>query len=219
MRRNCVRNASKVRGTPLGRTPFGRYRNHPRCVGNFEVGKKEQSLLGEAIWGAKWLRSDPGGSTHKWLPKGSQVTHQKWLQTRVWVTFDPFRFTLGGRPHRVAWVTFGHFNCFELLRFYMMSQVTASQAPKCSKSRDLTAIAICDSNRESQITSDLRQCDPSQKSSMYWLVVQEIGIAILTAIWTELQITNRAIWKCDLSCSRLRFEGNSCDLGSAISNH
>ena len=38
---------------------------------------------------------------------------------------------------------------------------------KCSKSRDLTAIAICDSNRESQITSDLRQCDPSQKSSMY----------------------------------------------------
>ena len=28
---------------------------------------------------------------------------------------------------------------------------------KCSKSRDLTAIAICDSNRESQISSDLRQ--------------------------------------------------------------
>ena len=28
--------------------------------------------------------------------------------------------------------------------------------PKCSKSRDLIAIAICDSNRESQITSDLR---------------------------------------------------------------
>ena len=31
---------------------------------------------------------------------------------------------------------------------------------ECSKSRDLTAIAICDSNRESQITSDLRQCEP-----------------------------------------------------------
>ena len=29
--------------------------------------------------------------------------------------------------------------------------------PKCSKSRDLIAIAICDSNRESQITTDLRQ--------------------------------------------------------------
>ena len=28
---------------------------------------------------------------------------------------------------------------------------------ECSKSRDLIAIAICDSNRESQITSDLRQ--------------------------------------------------------------
>ena len=43
--------------------------------------------------------------------------------------------------------------------------------PKCSKSRDLTAIAICDSNRESQITSDLRQCEPSQKSRLFWLVV------------------------------------------------
>ena len=38
---------------------------------------------------------------------------------------------------------------------------------KCSKSRDLIAIAICDSNRESQITSDLRQCEPSQKSSLF----------------------------------------------------
>ena len=37
---------------------------------------------------------------------------------------------------------------------------------KCSKSRDLTAIAICDSNHESQITSDLRECEPSQKSSL-----------------------------------------------------
>ena len=39
-------------------------------------------------------------------------------------------------------------------------------AAKCSKSRDLTAIAICDSNRESQITSDLRQCQPPWKSSL-----------------------------------------------------
>ena len=31
-------------------------------------------------------------------------------------------------------------------------------AAKCSKSRDLTAIAVCDLNRESQITSDLRRC-------------------------------------------------------------
>ena len=53
---------------------------------------------------------------------------------------------------------------------------------KCSKSRDLIAIAICDSNRESQITSDLRQCEPSQKNSLSDFVVKEIGIAILTAI-------------------------------------
>ena len=93
------------------------------------------------------------------------------------------------------------------------------RGPKCSKLHDLIAIALCDSNRESQITSDLRHCEPSQKSPMFWLVVQEFGIAILMAIWTEVQITNRAIWKCDLSCSRQRFEGNSCDLGSAILNH
>ena len=56
---------------------------------------------------------------------------------------------------------------------------TASTSPdlgpvlgaKCSKSRDLTAIAICDSNRESQITSDSRQREPYQKSSLFWLVV------------------------------------------------
>ena len=84
---------------------------------------------------------------------------------------------------------------------------------KCSKSRDLIAIAICDSNRESQITSDLRQCEPSQKIPMFWLVVQEFGIAILTAIWTEVQITNRAIWKCDLSCPRQRFGGTFLRFG------
>ena len=39
--------------------------------------------------------------------------------------------------------------------------------PKCSKSRDLIEIAIRDSNRESQITSDLRQCEPPQKSSLF----------------------------------------------------
>ena len=42
---------------------------------------------------------------------------------------------------------------------------------KGSLGRDLIAIAICDSNRESQITSDLRRCEPSQKSSLFWLVV------------------------------------------------
>ena len=40
-----------------------------------------------------------------------------------------------------------------------------------STSRDLPAIAICDSNRESQIPSDLRQCEPPQKSSLFSLVV------------------------------------------------
>ena len=40
--------------------------------------------------------------------------------------------------------------------------------PKCSKSRDLIAIAICDSNRESQITSDLKHCEPSPEK----LIVQ-----------------------------------------------
>ena len=73
--------------------------------------------------------------------------------------------------------------------------------PKCSKSRDLTAIAICDSNRESQITSDLKHCEPSQKSSLFWLLVQENGIAILTAMWTEAQITNRAIWNPSRKCA------------------
>ena len=38
---------------------------------------------------------------------------------------------------------------------------------KFSKSRDLIAIAICDSNRESQITSGLRKCEPWQKSPMF----------------------------------------------------
>ena len=95
----------------------------------------------------------------------------------------------------------------------MASNAGVFPGPKCSKSRDLIAIAICDSNRESQTTSDLRLCEPSQKSPLLWLVVQEMGVAILTAIWTEAQITNRAIWICDLSCSRQRFGGNPCDLG------
>ena len=38
---------------------------------------------------------------------------------------------------------------------------------KCSTSCDLIAIAICDSNREPQITSDLRQREPSQKSPLH----------------------------------------------------
>ena len=39
---------------------------------------------------------------------------------------------------------------------------------------------ICDSNRESQITSDLRQREPSQTSSL--TCCTGIGVAILTAI-------------------------------------
>ena len=42
----------------------------------------------------------------------------------------------------------------------------SSLEAKCSKSRDLTETAICDSNRESQITGALRQFEPPQKSSM-----------------------------------------------------
>ena len=38
---------------------------------------------------------------------------------------------------------------------------------KCSKPRELIAIAIYDSNRESQITIDLRECEPSQKGSLH----------------------------------------------------
>ena len=40
-----------------------------------------------------------------------------------------------------------------------MTRMTCFGA-KRSKSHDLIAIATCDSNRESQITSDLRQCQP-----------------------------------------------------------
>ena len=43
-------------------------------------------------------------------------------------------------------------------------RVSRGTGPKCSKSRDLTAIAICDSNRASQTTSDLRQCEPLRKA-------------------------------------------------------
>ena len=56
------------------------------------------------------------------------------------------------------------------------------ESPKCSKLRDLIAIVHCDSNRESQITSDLRQHQPPQKSSMLCLDEQKVGIVILMAI-------------------------------------
>ena len=46
-------------------------------------------------------------------------------------------------------------------------QMTLAPWTTCSKSRDWTAIAICDSKRESQITSDLRSCVLSEKSSMH----------------------------------------------------
>ena len=55
---------------------------------------------------------------------------------------------------------------------------------------DLIAIAICGSNSRSQITSlvtsDSRQCEPSQKSSVLCI---EGGVAILAAMWTEVQVT------------------------------
>ena len=54
--------------------------------------------------------------------------------------------------------------------------------------------------------------------SLAILVVLEIGVAILTAIWIDVQITNRAILICDLNLLPQRFGGNSCDLVSAISN-
>ena len=47
---------------------------------------------------------------------------------------------------------------------------------QCSTSRDLIAIANCYLNRRSQITSYVRQCEPSHKSSLCCLVVQEIGV-------------------------------------------
>ena len=92
---------------------------------------------------------------------------------------------------------------------------------KCSKSGDWTAIPICDSKRKSQITGDLRKCVPSEKTSMYWLVVQEIGVEFKgdlnrgsNHIWTEVLITNRAMWLCDLSCQRQRFPIGLCDFKS-----
>ena len=56
---------------------------------------------------------------------------------------------------------------FHLFPSFLKESTQKDSGTKCSKSRDLTAIAICDSNRESQITSDLRQCEPSQKSSLF----------------------------------------------------
>ena len=55
------------------------------------------------------------------------------------------------------------FNPFSFQRFPYFSKpgfAALSQGAKCSKSRDLIASAICDSNRESQITSDVRQYEP-----------------------------------------------------------
>ena len=93
------------------------------------------------------------------------------------------------------------------------------QIPRAMKQTKLShSETLAGSLGAQQITRDLGHCEPPQRSSMFWLVVQEIGVAILTAIWTEVQITNRAIWKCDLSCMRQWLGGNSRDLGSAISN-
>ena len=66
----------------------------------------------------------------------------------------------------------------------------------------------------------LRQCKPSQENPMFWLVVQEFGIAILTAIWTGGSNHKSRDLKVRFELSKTAIWGkNSCDLGSAISNH
>ena len=62
----------------------------------------------------------------------------------------------------------------------------------------------CDSNRESQITSDLKG------SAQRFCCDLKRG---------PVANHNRAIWKCDLGRLLQRFVGKSCDLGSAIWNH
>ena len=57
----------------------------------------------------------------------------------------------------------------------------------------------------------------SLRGSGLWQAL-EIGVAILTAIWTEAQITNCRISICDMGRSRQCVGAKSCDLGSAISN-
>ena len=55
-----------------------------------------------------------------------------------------------------------------------------------------------ESNHESKVLSDLRQCWPLQNSSIFWLTRAGISVATQFVIWTDVQITNRAIWFCNL---------------------
>ena len=72
---------------------------------------------------------------------------------------------------------------------------------KCSKSRDLIAIAICDSSRESQITSDLRQlgegvCPPPRgfpwkpllRVSVSGRVVCELALLVCDSVWYYVMV-------------------------------
>ena len=60
------------------------------------------------------------------------------------------------------------FFCFGEIFLYALGPVGCRFCVVLSApNRDLIAIAICDSNRESQITSDLKHCEPSQKSSFF----------------------------------------------------
>ena len=49
----------------------------------------------------------------------------------------------------------------------------------CSKSRDLVAMAICDSNHELQISGVLRRCESLEKSSILWLDDSDLQYANL----------------------------------------
>ena len=54
-----------------------------------------------------------------------------------------------------------------VIRDRLLPHIEAGALSSANKSCDLIAIAICESNRESQITSDLRQCEPFHKSSLF----------------------------------------------------
>ena len=75
----------------------------------------------------------------------SQGSRQKFART--------FRKKLCKRNGFLAFRDFGCFFVGPLL-FFCQGKILYPR-PKCSKLRDLTAVAICDSNRESQITSNL----------------------------------------------------------------
>ena len=61
---------------------------------------------------------------------------------------------------------------------------------QCSKSHDLIMDAMCDANRESQIMTGLKQCEPSQKTQCSDLALRFYG---------------------NLNTARQRFGRDSCD--------